>query len=184
MPDRVEDKAVALTSGRVLARNTVWNLIGHGIPMLVGLFTIPILIRGLGTDRFGILLLVWMLIGYFNLFDLGLGRALTKFVAERLGKRADKSLPYLVWTGLTFMLALGIVGALVVGGSTPWLVYDALKIPAALQPESQSAFYILAFQFVQLVTSEYDGHWPWWTCYLTCLFITLVWPPYEWLTWW
>src|SRR6266403_1049478 len=46
-----------LTSGRLLARNTVWNLLGSGAPMIVAVFCIPILIRGLGTDRFGVLLL-------------------------------------------------------------------------------------------------------------------------------
>src|SRR2546422_5527603 len=40
-----------LTGGRLLARNTVWNLVGNGAPMAVAVFCIPILIRGLGTDR-------------------------------------------------------------------------------------------------------------------------------------
>jgi len=42
-----------LTSGRLLARNTVFNLIGQGAPMVVAIFAIPLLIKGLGTDRFG-----------------------------------------------------------------------------------------------------------------------------------
>ena len=33
---------------------------------------------------FGVLSLVWMFIGYFSLFDLGLGRATTKLVAEKI----------------------------------------------------------------------------------------------------
>src|SRR5438876_3369213 len=70
-----------LTSGRLLARNTVWNLLGSGAPMLLAVFCIPILIRGLGTDRFGVLTLAWALIGYASLFDLRLRRALTPLVA-------------------------------------------------------------------------------------------------------
>src|SRR5205807_1813821 len=61
-----------LTSGRLLARNTVWNLVGSGAPMLVAVFCIPILIRGLGTDRFGVLTLAWALVGYDNLAVLGM----------------------------------------------------------------------------------------------------------------
>jgi len=93
-----------------------------------------------------------MLIGYFNLFDLGLGRALTKLVAERIGKQENESLSDLVWTALIFMFVLGIGGALLIGGLTPWLVYDVLKIPAALQPESQSAFYILSLSLPFVIT--------------------------------
>ncbi len=77
-----------LTSGRLLARNAVWNLIGNGAPMVVAVFCIPILIRGLGKDQFGVLALAWALIGYASLFDLGLGRAAraeyeAKYTAER-----------------------------------------------------------------------------------------------------
>ena len=73
-----------LTSGRTLARNTIFNLIGQIAPMLVAIFTIPVLIRVLGTDRFGVLTLAWLLVGYFSLFDLGIGRALTQLVGRKL----------------------------------------------------------------------------------------------------
>ena len=82
-----------LTSGRLLAKNTVWNLVGGGAPMIVAVFCIPILIRGLGTSRFGVLTLAWALIGYASLFDLGLGRALTQMVAKKLGAGEDREFP-------------------------------------------------------------------------------------------
>jgi O-antigen/teichoic acid export membrane protein len=79
-----ETPSVHFLHGRLLARNVVWNLIGGGAPMLVAVFCIPILAKGLGTDRFGVLALAWALIGYTSLFDLGLGRALTQLVAKKL----------------------------------------------------------------------------------------------------
>lgn len=133
-----------LTSGRLLARNTLWNLLGQGAPLLVAIVAIPILIHSLGTDRFGVLTLAWVVIGYFSLFDLGLGRALTQLVARRFGTEEAEGTPALVWTALALMFALGCVGALVLAGLTPWLVTTALKIPAPLQAESQHAFLILA----------------------------------------
>src|SRR5947207_611833 len=99
-----------LTSGRLLARNTVWNLVGSGAPMLVAVFCIPILIRGLGTDRFGVLTLAWALVGYASLFDLGLGRALTQLVARKLGAGEEREIPSLAWTSLLLMLLLGFAG--------------------------------------------------------------------------
>src|SRR5882672_3000887 len=86
-----------LTSGRLLARNTVWNLVGSGAPMIVAVVCIPILIRGLGKDRFGVLTLAWALIGYASLFDIGLGRALTQLVAKKLGSGEDHEIPALAW---------------------------------------------------------------------------------------
>src|SRR5207302_8418181 len=98
----------ALTSGRLLARNAVWNLISQAAPMAAAVFTIPVLIGGLGTARFGVLTLAWMVLGYFSLFDLGLGRALTKMVAETLGLGRDRELPSLVGTALGLMMILGL----------------------------------------------------------------------------
>src|SRR6266446_631966 len=112
-----------LTSGRLLARNTVWNLVGSGAPMLVALFCIPILIRGLGKERFGILTLAWALIGYASLFDLGLGRALTQLVAKKLGAGEEKEIPSLAWTSLLLMMLLGFTGAALIFLISPWLVH-------------------------------------------------------------
>jgi O-antigen/teichoic acid export membrane protein len=127
-----------------LARDSAFNLIGQGVPFLAALFAIPLLIRGLGTDRFGVLTLAWMVVGYFSLFDLGLGRALTQVVAEQLGEAGNLHAPPLAWIALAFMLALGSLGAVVVGLMSPWLVHSALKVPAALQPETLRSFYVLA----------------------------------------
>ena len=69
-------------------------------------------------------------LGYFGLFDLGLGRATTKFVAEALGPHQAERLPGLVWKSLAFQVLSGLVGSLVVAALTPLLVERVLKIPA------------------------------------------------------
>lgn len=133
-----------LTAGRILAKNTGWNLLGAGAPLLVAVFAIPLLLVGMGTPRFGLLTLAWVVIGYFGLFDLGLGRALTKLVSDRLGEGREEEIPELVWTALALMLVLGVVGGLVVGLLTPLLVQRTLRIPFELQGEASGAFYLLA----------------------------------------
>ncbi len=59
-----------LTSGGLLARNTILNFAGLSAPMLVAIVSIPLLISGLGTDRFGVLTLAFAISGYFGVFDL------------------------------------------------------------------------------------------------------------------
>jgi O-antigen/teichoic acid export membrane protein len=142
-----------LTSGRLLARNTVWNLIGSGAPMIVAVVCIPILIRGLGKDRFGVLTLAWALIGYASLFDLGLGRALTQLVAKKLGAGEDRAVPTLVWTSLLLMLILGVVGAAIVILLSPWLVYRALNVPGALEPETLQSFRLLGLSLPFVIST-------------------------------
>jgi len=139
-----------LTQGSRLARNSALNLLGYGTPLVVAFFAIPLLIRGLGTDRFGILAMAWVFIGYLSLFDLGLSRALTKLVAEKLGVGKVGEIPALVWTAIFIMFFLGVGIAVGVSLLLPWLVQDILNIPQVLYAETLKAFYLLAI-FVPIV---------------------------------
>jgi len=134
----------SLTDNRLLTRNVFWNLLGMGIPLLVALYAIPLLIDGLGISRFGILTIVWMVIGYFNLFDLGVGRALTLLVAEKLSNGEENDIPKLVWTALFLISALGLVGGICLATIAPWLTYTRLHIPPDIQGETLTTIYILA----------------------------------------
>jgi O-antigen/teichoic acid export membrane protein len=145
-------EAKELTRGSLLARNTVWNLLGQVAPMSVALFAIPLLIRHLGTDRFGILTIAWMVVGYFSLFDLGLGRALTNLVAQGLGGNRQHELPAIVWTANCVMAVMGIVGAIALAAVSPLLTYSLLKIPPGLQTETLHSLWLLSLS-VPLVIS-------------------------------
>jgi O-antigen/teichoic acid export membrane protein len=147
----VSTQPSGLTSGRLLARNTIWSLLGQLLPMAAAIVCVPALVHGLGVARFGVLSLAWIVIGYFSLFDLGIGRAVTKLVADRLGAGRHDSIPPLVWTASLLMLLLGVFGGLVTLEISPWLVQRALKIPQDLQAETLSSFYLLAAS-IPLVT--------------------------------
>lgn len=150
--------ATMLTSGRLLAKNAVWNLLGAGSPVFVALFCLPILKTKLGIDRLGIISLAWVVVGYFGLFDLGLSRALTKLVAEKLGQQREEEIPALVWTSLFLMGCLGIAGAILAFVLTPWLVYHPLKVPAELRTETIRAFYWIALSIpIVILTAGLRG---------------------------
>jgi O-antigen/teichoic acid export membrane protein len=141
----------ALTHSPLLAKNTLLNLIGYGSPLIVAIFCIPKIVAGMGTDRFGILTLAWVLIGYFGILDLGLGRALTMVVAEKLGSQRTSDIPSTVWTALLAMLLVAIPLSVTVIFCSHWITYDVLKIPAPLKQETLKAFMTLGF-FIPVVT--------------------------------
>lgn len=130
--------------GRLLARNSVINFIGQAMPLLVGVITIPFIVKGLGAERFGLLSLSWVVLGYFSLFDLGLGRATTRFVAEFLGQNQINRLPKLVWTSIVIQGFLGVLGGLLLTGLIHLLVHRILKIPSVLLMDARSTFLLLA----------------------------------------
>jgi O-antigen/teichoic acid export membrane protein len=142
-----------LISGGRLARNTVWNLLGTGAPLAVAVFSIPILIRELGKERFGVLALAWALIGYASVFDLGVGRALTQLVAKKLGAGERRDVPGLARTSLLLMLMLGLIGSVAVILISPWLVRHALRVPGAMQMETLRSFYLLGLSIPLVITT-------------------------------
>lgn len=103
-----------------LVRHTLFNLIGLGAPLLVALLTLPVLLHGLGVERFGLLTLIWAVTSYFGLFDLGLGRALTQALARCLGQGERESIAPLTSTALGLMVALGVFGGLLLAALAPW----------------------------------------------------------------
>jgi hypothetical protein len=84
-----------LTSGRTLIRGAAWNLLGQSLPVIAAFLFVTLLVQGLGVERLGILSLAWMLIGYFSLFDLGMGGALTRMVSfiHRQGRSLQRGTP-------------------------------------------------------------------------------------------
>ncbi|MGA8555983.1 MAG: flippase [Candidatus Acidiferrales bacterium] len=143
----------SLTGNRLLAKNVIWNLLGTGSPLLVALVCVPMIISRLGKDRFGVLTLAWALIGYASLFDLGLSRALTQFVARRLGAGEDREVPSLAWTSLLLMLLLGFAGTACVLLISPWLAGRGLNIPTALQRETLQSLRLLGLSIPFVVTT-------------------------------
>ena len=107
-----------------LGKNTVWNIGGNVLPLVLGAITIPLLIPRLGLERFGVLTLLWTIIGYFSLFDFGLGRAITQQVATSLGGKNPSEIPQIIKAGLEFTILTGLLGTVVlVAGAYPLSQY-------------------------------------------------------------
>ncbi len=143
-----------LLSRKLLARNSLLNILGSVLPLLVGLVAIPLLIRGIGTERFGVLSLVWMFVGYFSLFDLGLGKAITKLVAEKIGTNQEYCIPQLVWTSALLMLVLSFVGMGMLLGSSHLLVRDVLKLSGQFAQETILSFYAIALSLPFIINTS------------------------------
>lgn len=88
--------------------------------------------------------LAWSSVSIFSLFDFGLGRALTRIVAERLAAHRDAEIPELVWTAS--WLLLGLTGVVAIAGvvSAPAIVDVLLHVPVDLRDEAIGVVRLIA----------------------------------------
>ena len=152
-PRALTSNATRLTQANLLVRNMIINLLGFAAPLLVALFSIPLLIKYLGTERFGILTLAWVVISYLSMLDLGLGRALTKLISEKIGTGEEFEIPSIIWSGLSLVLSMGVMVAILAGFASPFIVRKIMQIPEYLIAETVPTFILLSCSVPIVVAS-------------------------------
>lgn len=93
-----------------IKKNSIYNLLGGLTPLIITIATLPLYIKHIGEERFGILSIVWLLLGYFGIFDLGLGPATAQRISKlQNGHTIERNEVF--WTALSINSILGIIGA-------------------------------------------------------------------------
>ena len=137
-----------------LARNVGLNFFGLAAPLVVGLACIPATIEGLGLAGFGLLSIAWVLIGYISIFDLGLGRALTHAVAQRLGQGRALEVRNLVLRTVGVLLLLSVIGGGIVAAVTPWVASRLVTGQPDLAGEARNMLWVVALGMPAVVLSN------------------------------
>lgn len=121
-----------------VARNTAYNLSAAAMSALVSVVTLPFYLKLIGLDRFGVLSLCWVLVGYFGLFEFGLGTATSQRIAKM---KAD--LPELrseaLWTAIGLSLVFGLAGCLLLWGIAAPILESVRGLSKSTGAEIQAA---------------------------------------------
>jgi O-antigen/teichoic acid export membrane protein len=130
-----------MTRSRV-GHNAVLNFLGLGVPLALAFFILPITARYLGPTRFGLLGLAWAVTEYLTLFDLGLGRALVKFVADALHHDSDE-VSEIVSLSMVAQVLTGLAGGAAFALAAPLLVNHVFRIPQSVAREARGVFEVI-----------------------------------------
>jgi len=145
-------------TSRTLFCNSLLNLLGQVVPLLVGVAAVPFIVRGLGPERFGLLSIAWIVLSYSAIFDLGMSKATTKFVAEALARGDRESVGSIVAAAVTAQGVLGVAGGLALALAAPSVVGVWLKVQAPLALEATEAFQLLGLAVpVVMVSGALSG---------------------------
>jgi O-antigen/teichoic acid export membrane protein len=96
--------------------NTVLNFGGQGFILILNFATAPYIVHHLGAELFGIVALVQTTAGFAGLLNLGIGRALTKYISELYWKGDLKGINNLFQTAWATSIMTGLAGLLLLVG--------------------------------------------------------------------
>ncbi len=95
-----------------IARNTLISLASSGAQIATTLIVVPFYLPTIGLERFGVLALVWAILGYFAFTSFGTGPAAAHRIAAT-GNGDPSERQRVFWTALWTSLGLGAIGAAV-----------------------------------------------------------------------
>ena len=128
------------------------------LPLFVAAATVPSLIDRVGAERFGLLALVWGLIGYAGVLDLGVSRALTQRIASLLvqGEKVEILRVFRSASTVT-QVAGGFACVLLLAGAV-FSVYERIPIVDVTETELVRAMVLVAIALpIQAISATYRG---------------------------
>ena len=157
-------KAQESSRSFILFKNSSYNFLSQGLIIILSLWAIPILVHGMGNEKFGLLALLWSIVGYFSLLDFGISRATTKFLSEAIAHQDKKLSLKIIWISLLIVSLAGLVSLFVFIGITPYLLLYLFKVSPSLYAEANSAFvysalsipFMLVFGIVKGIQMAYE----------------------------
>jgi O-antigen/teichoic acid export membrane protein len=120
--------------------NFVFNVIGPTVSLVIALITVPIYVSHIGLARYGILAIVWRLLGYFGFLDLGLSRASENALAKLRDPSLRGERAKVLSTAFWLNLSLGVLGGIILYFTGMFFIEHVLTLPADLRPEIESSF--------------------------------------------
>ncbi|MDQ6736975.1 MAG: flippase [Gemmatimonadota bacterium] len=140
-----------------VGRNAILNLAGLAVPLAVAALVFPILTHALGPARFGLLGVSWAFLEYLTLFDVGLGRATVRFVADSIARDShDES--QITWVSLSVQVAIGCCAAVALIAFAPALAQHVFRVDPGLVAEASLLFQVVALNLpVVLALTTFRG---------------------------
>jgi O-antigen/teichoic acid export membrane protein len=144
-------------STRPIKVNFIVNLLSPMTRIVVALVTVPLYLHHIGDARYGVMSIVWVLLGLFGFLDLGLSRAVTNALAKlREAPQAHRARVLLTTFGLN--LGIGVAGGVVLYVFGGLLLKHFVSMPDEISAEvSRSLPWIACLLPLTLISAAGAG---------------------------
>ncbi|MCM8611623.1 oligosaccharide flippase family protein [Accumulibacter sp.] len=101
--------------------NAASNFLAGLLPAMVLLVATPVLVHGLGTEGYGLLVLILSVTSYMSMFDINMTAGSVKFIAEYHANRDARRVMQVICFGLVIYTVIAAAGASFLILGAPWL---------------------------------------------------------------
>ena len=141
-----------------IGSNVVYSALGRAWSAILLFVTIPIVVRGLGTQAYGVFTLTTVILGYVAFLDFGLTASVVRSVSRHRSLGDQRSLENAVGTAFSLLIGLGVVGAAAIVLVSPVVADSVLHLPSTLRPDAIFAFQVAGLGFgVNMVLVVFAG---------------------------
>jgi len=119
----------------------------------ISFVVLPVIVRSIGKDGYGLYALVMTVTGYVSVLDLGMTAALTKFVAEYRGRNDLARVDRFLNAAFTYFLAFGVVAAAGLLALAP-VAERVFGLAPAMKPVADRLFLVGAASMVLLLPTN------------------------------
>jgi len=135
-----------------LVKNSFYSLGAAVLPTLIALVSVPLFVSTIGMERYGVLIVAWILLGYFGQADFGIGRAITQRVSSAKELSSDFRAEA-VTSAFASSFLFSIVAAILTYLAASWFFSGPFDIDEALRSEIMGAIWALALAIPVIATS-------------------------------
>jgi len=132
-----------------LAFNTASNVITLVIKLSITFIMTPLLIKNLGHYDYGIWEMISAIVGYMGMLDLGIRPAVSRFASRYIALDDEKSLRILYATAWSFLLAIGVLIAVIL---SVWGIFFPEMIAEKITDTQRYTWFLLILAAQLLIT--------------------------------
>ncbi len=136
----------------LIFKNGIYSALSWVFPVIFAFIATPVVVRGLGSELYGLFGLILGFISYS--FTFGIGKTAAKYVAEYKASGDFDKISETVSAALWLSIGIGIIGAAIVATTASFLVSDVLFIKPELHDTAVVALYLAALTIMVSMLSQ------------------------------
>ena len=138
-----------MTAGaRTVLSGGLWSLGASVITIVASLIATPFVLRGLGSEAYGVFSVVQVFVGYFAVADFGTGDASTRYSADAYARDDRRAEAEAVWTALLLQVVPSIIAVVGLTLGAWFIVEDVLRLPGHIHAAAAAALPVASLAMI------------------------------------